>query len=135
METVLPDDVEQFLAGAHPSVMATVAKDGRPVAVATWYLYEGDGRILVNLDAERLRLSHLRREPRFALDILKPGDWYSHLSLQLLADDYRDDTDLADIDALSQQYLRRPYPNRHRPRVSVRAQIQRWSRWGALEDA
>ncbi|MDQ4137338.1 MAG: pyridoxamine 5'-phosphate oxidase family protein, partial [Actinomycetota bacterium] len=118
-----------FLAGAHPSVMATVAKDGRPVAVATWFLSEGGGRILVNLDAERVRLAHLRREPRFALDVLNPDDWYSHLSLQLVADDYRDDTDLVDIDALSRHYLGKPYPNRHRPRVSVRAQISRWSRW------
>ena len=132
MQTVPPDDVERFLAGAHPSVMATVAKDGRPVAVATWFLYEGDGRILVNLDAARVRLAHLRREPRFALDILNPDDWYTHLSLQLLADDYRDDSDLSDIDALSRHYLGKPYPNRDRPRVSVRAQIRRWSPWGAL---
>ena len=132
METQLPEDVEHFLSGAHPSVMATVAKDGRPVAVATWFLYEGGGRILVNLDAERIRLAHLRREPRFALDILDPDDWYTHLSLQLVADDYRDDTDLADIDALSRHYRGRPYPNRSRPRVSVRAQIARWSRWGKL---
>lgn len=135
METVLPDDVEGFLTGPHPSVMATVAKDGRPVAVATWFLYEGGGRILVNLDAGRVRLAHLRREPRFALDVLHPDDWYTHLSLQLVADDYRDDTDLADIDALSRHYLGRPYPNRERPRVSVRAQISRWSRWGNLEEA
>jgi PPOX class probable F420-dependent enzyme len=135
METALPDDVERFLAGAHPSVMATVAKDGRPVAVATWFLYEGGGRILVNLDAERVRLAHLRREPRFALDILDPDDWYTHLSLQLVADDYRDDTGLADIDALSQHYLKRPYPKRSRPRVSVRAQIRRWTRWGDLGGA
>jgi PPOX class probable F420-dependent enzyme len=134
METILPDDVERFLARAHPSVMATVAKDGRPVAVATWFLYEGDGRILVNLDAERVRLAHLRREPRFALDILDPDDWYTHLTLQLLADDYRDDTDLADIDALSQHYTAAPYTNRDRARVSVRAQIRRWSRWGTLEN-
>jgi PPOX class probable F420-dependent enzyme len=135
METVLPDDVERFLGRPHPSVMATVAKDGQPIAVATWFLYEGDGRILVNLDAERVRLAHLRREPRFALDILNPVDWYTHLTLQLHADDYRDDTDLADIDALSQHYRDAPYTNRDRPRVSVRAQIRRWSRWGTLENA
>ena len=135
MQTVLPDDVERFLAGPHPAVMATVAKDGRPVAVATWFLYEGGGRILVNLDAERVRLAHLRREPRFALDVVHPDDWYTHLSLQLVAYDYRDDTDLADIDALSQQYVQQPYSNRDRPRVSVRAQVQRWSRWGTLGEA
>jgi PPOX class probable F420-dependent enzyme len=135
METDLPDDVERFLGGPHPAVMATVAKDGRPIAVATWFLYEGGGRILVNLDAERVRLAHLRREPRFALDVVHPDDWYTHLSLQLVADDFRNDSGLRDIDALSQHYTEAPYSNRDRPRVSVRAQIRRWSRWGALEDA
>src|SRR3712207_750151 len=133
METALPADVERFLAGAHPSVMATVAKDGRPIAVATWFLYEGSGRILVNLDAERVRLAHLRREPRFALDILNPVDCYTHLSLQLFAEDYRDDTALADIDAVAQACLGTPYPKRSRPRVSVRGEIRRWSRWGDLD--
>jgi PPOX class probable F420-dependent enzyme len=112
--------------------MATVTKDGHPVTSATWFLLEADGRILINLDAGRVRLNHLRREPRFALDVLDGADWYSHVALQLQVAEITDDTGLADIDALSRQYLGSEYPNRHRPRVSVRADVTKWMAWGAI---
>jgi PPOX class probable F420-dependent enzyme len=112
--------------------MATVTKDGRPVTAATWFLLESDGRVLINLDAERLRLNHLRRDPRFALDVMDGADWYSHVALQLEVADISDDAGLADIDALSRHYLGTDYPNRHRPRVSARAQISKWMAWGAI---
>jgi hypothetical protein len=47
--------------------MATVAADGRPVTVATWYLVEEDGTVLLGLDATRARLKHLRDDPRVSL--------------------------------------------------------------------
>ena len=63
--------------------MATLAKDGRPVTVVTWYLIEEDGGILLNLDSERVRLRHLRRDPRLALTVLDGADRGSHVSLPL----------------------------------------------------
>src|ERR1700712_2855074 len=109
--------------------MATLAKDGRPVTVATWYLLEDDGSILLNLDAERVRLGHIRRDPRIALDALDFSDWYTHVALQLVATEIFDDPDLAGIDRLSVQYTGHEYSNRDRPRVSVRAEIQSWLGW------
>ena len=132
MSTELPAPILAFLRRPNPAVMATLAKDGRPVTVATWYLLEDDGRILVNLDAERVRLGHLRRDPRFALDVLDHADWYSHVALQLVGTDFVDDTALADIDALSRQYTGEPYGARDRQRVSVRAEVRSWMAWGAL---
>ncbi len=58
--TPLPQSVVDLLKLPNPAVMATVAADGRPVTVATWYLLEDDGRVLLNLDATRARLKHLR---------------------------------------------------------------------------
>src|SRR5688572_1077843 len=55
----LPDDVAALLAQPNPAVMATLGSDGRPVSVATWYLLEEDGTILLNLDAARARMKHL----------------------------------------------------------------------------
>jgi PPOX class probable F420-dependent enzyme len=130
--TELTDPIRSFLRKPNPAVMATLAKDGRPVTVATWYLLEDDGRILVNLDAERVRLGHLRRDPRFALDAIDHADWYTHVALQLVGTEFSDDTDLADIDALSRQYTGAPYGERSRPRVSVRADISSWMAWGSL---
>jgi len=62
--TPLPDDIVEFLRRPNPAVMATVAADGRPVTVATWYLLEDGGTVLLGLDAERARLKHMRQDPR-----------------------------------------------------------------------
>jgi len=129
MPSDLPVSLQRFLEKPNPAVMATTTKDGRPVTVATWYLLEPDGRILVNLDAERVRLRHLRRDPRFALDVLDAGNWYTHVALRLDVAEIVDDTHMADIDALSEHYVGSPYDNRTRPRVSVRASIADWMGW------
>lgn len=55
----MPPDVAELFARPNLAVMATVAADGRPVTVATWYLVEEDGRVLQGLDAGRARLEGL----------------------------------------------------------------------------
>lgn len=127
----LPDDVTALLARPNPAVMATVASDGRPVTVATWYLVEPDGSVLLNLDAARARLKHLRADPRVSLTALAEDSWYTHVSLQGTVVQITDDTDLVDVDRLSRHYGGRPYPVRDRPRVSVRVRVDRWHGWGA----
>jgi PPOX class probable F420-dependent enzyme len=111
--------------------MATLAADGRPVTVATWYLLEDDGRVLLNFDAARTRLAHVRREPRIALDVLHADDWYRHLSLQLVVREIADDPDLDGIDRLSRLYTGDAYANRERPRVSAWADVVKVLDWGA----
>ena len=111
--------------------MATIAADGRPVTVATWYLLEDDGRVLLGLDAGRARLEHMRRDPRISLTVLAE-DWYTHVSLQGRVVSIVDDEGLRDIDRLSRHYTGKPYSNRQRPRVSAQVEIDRWHAWGAL---
>jgi len=127
----LPDDVAALLARPNPAVMATVAADGRPVTVATWYLVEDNATILLNLDGGRARLQHLRTDPRVSLTALAEGDWYTHVSVQGLVTCIADDGELADIDRLSRHYTGRDYPTRDRPRVSVHVTVERWHGWGA----
>jgi PPOX class probable F420-dependent enzyme len=127
----LPADLLELLARPLPAVMATVAADGRPVTVATWYLLEDDGTVLLNLDAGRARLKHLRRDPRVSLTALAEGDWYTHVSVQGHVVSIDDDVDLVDIDRLSRHYTGDAYANRERPRVSARVQVDRWHGWGA----
>jgi PPOX class probable F420-dependent enzyme len=130
----LPDRVVELLRRPNPAVMATLAKDGRPVSVATWYLLDDDGRILLNLDAERARLKHIRKDPRVALTVL--GDnWYTHVSLQGRVVSIVDDQDLRDIDRLCRHYMGDAYSNRERPRVSAYVEIDRWHGWGELRTA
>jgi PPOX class probable F420-dependent enzyme len=114
--------------------MATVAADGRPVTVATWYLLEDDGTILLGLDSTRARIKHLRADPRVSLTVLDKDDWYSHVSIQGRASELADDEGLRDIDRLSRHYTGKPYPNRTSPRVSTHVTIERLHLWGALRD-
>jgi PPOX class probable F420-dependent enzyme len=124
----LPADLEAILARPNPAIIATVRPDGQPVTVATWYLYE-DGRVLVNMDAERRRLDYLRRDPRISLTVLGE-DWYDHISIQGVADEIVDDPDLSGIDRLSKHYTGHPYANRDRARVNAWIRIDRWHAWG-----
>jgi PPOX class probable F420-dependent enzyme len=130
----LSEQVADLLRLANPAVMATVAADGRPVTVATWYLIEDDGRVLLNLDATRARLKHLHADPRVSLTVLASGDWYTHVSLQGRVTAITDDADLSDIDRLSKHYTGNAYPNRESPRVSAHLEIDRWHAWGTLRD-
>jgi PPOX class probable F420-dependent enzyme len=125
----VPQNVLDLLAKPNPAVMATLAADGRPVTVATWYLLEPDGTVLLGLDAGRARLDHLRRDPRVSLTALAQDDWYTHVSVQGRVLSIVDDEGLRDIDRLSHHYTARPYRNRERPRVSVHVEIERWHGW------
>ena len=126
----LPQPVIDLLLRPDPAVIGTVRPDGAPVTVATWYLWD-DGRILVNMDAQRRRLSYIEANPRVSLTVLDPDDWYTHVSLQgrmTLADD----PELSGIDRLAKHYNGKPYPDRRRPRVNGWIDIEYWHAWGKL---
>jgi PPOX class probable F420-dependent enzyme len=132
--TPLPARVADLLRRPNPAVMATVAADGRPVTVATWYLFEDDGRVLLGLDATRARLKHMRADPRISLTVLAADDWYTHVSLQGRVVSMGDDTGLRDIDRLSTHYTGHAYGNRESPRVSAQVEIDHWHAWGKLRE-
>ena len=128
----LPDHVAALLAKPNPAVIATVRPDGQPVSVATWYLLDGD-RILVNMDGGRKRLDYLRNDPRVTITALDAEDWYTQVSLQGKVVEMRDDTDLSDIDRLSQHYTGREYRDRQRKRISAWIELDRCHGWGDEE--
>jgi PPOX class probable F420-dependent enzyme len=110
-------------------VVGTVRADGSPVTTACWYGLEEDGRILLSMDRESHRLKHLRGNPRIALTVLG-DDWYNQVSILGSAVEFREDTDLAGIDALSQRYLGEPYEDRDYTGVSALVEIERYHTWG-----
>jgi PPOX class probable F420-dependent enzyme len=124
----VPPDVDEFLARPNPAIVATLRADGSPHTAATWYDWE-DGRVLLNMDESRIRLGHLRRDPRAALTVLDDGSWYRHVSLIGRVVSLADDADLADIDRLSRRYTGRPYRVRDRRRVSAWLEPERWHGW------
>ena len=129
----LPDDVAALVAKPNPAVITSNRPDGQPVSVATWYLLEADGRILVNMDESRRRLAYLREDPRVSLTVLAADDWYTHVSMQGRVVELSDDPDLVDIDRLSNHYGAGAYGNRANKRVSARIEIESWHGWGAAK--
>jgi PPOX class probable F420-dependent enzyme len=126
-----PAIAEQFAKPWHATI-STVRPDGQPVSVPTWYLYE-DGRVLVNMDAGRKRLTYLRADPRVSLSAMDPEDWVTHISIQGRVTEFTDDPDLHDIDRLAQRYTGKPYGQRNRARVSAWIEIAHWHAWGRLQ--
>ena len=124
----LPDELQALLREPNPAVMASLKPDGSPLTVATWYLWEPDGRVLINLDHSRARLEHLRADPRVSLTVLD-SNWYRHVSLQGRVAEIAPDGDLKDIDRLSVQYRGEPYANRESARFSAWIEVDRWHAW------
>ena len=129
----LTDAAMSLLAQPNPAVIAVVRPDGQPVSVATWYLLEDDGLILVNMDGGSKRLAYMRHEPRVSLTVLDEGAWGTHVSVQGRITEWRDDPEFVDIDRLSRRYGNGVYPNRLRPRVSALIEIDYWHGWGAAK--
>ena len=123
----VPPEVDEFLAQPNPAVVATLRADGSPHTVPTWYDWDA-GRVLLNMEATRLRLAHMRRDPRVALTALWE-DWYRHVSLIGRVVSIEGDPDLADIDGLAVRYTGRPFSRRNAKRVSAWVEIERWHGW------
>ncbi len=126
----LPPEVDQLLRKANPAVIATLRKDGSPHTAVTWYIWDGD-HVLVNMDATRVRLQHMRRDPRVSLTVLDAQSWYRQLTVFGLVVKIREDGDCADIDRLSVRYTREPFRDRTRRRVSADIELDGWYGWEA----
>jgi len=131
----LPADAVDLLRQANPAVVTTLRPDGQPVSTATWYLWEDDGRVLLNMDENRKRLAHIRNDPRVTLTVLADGDWYTHVSLIGRITEITGDTGLAGIDRLATHYTGNPYPDRVRPRVNAWMTVDIWHGWGRMRDS
>ena len=130
----LPAEAVDLLNRPNPATVTTMRSDGAPVSTPTWYLWE-DGRALINMDEDRVRLKHLRRDPRVSLTVLDRDDWYTHVTLLGRVVETREDEGLTDIDRLAHHYLGGAYPNRERGRVSAWIEVERWHGWGAMKDS
>jgi hypothetical protein len=138
----LPAEYDALLREPNPSVIGTLMPErsgderaargsGSPHTVATWYLWE-NGRILVNMDADRARLEWMRRDPRVSLTVLKADDWSKHISLRGRVVEWAEgEQGLADIDRIARHYgLADGYPVRDRGRVSAWIEVAAWHAWG-----
>jgi PPOX class probable F420-dependent enzyme len=128
----VPDDLQEFLRGPNPCVVATIRPDGELHTAATWYEWLDDGTVLLNMDASRVRLGHMRADPRVALTVLHEGNWYSHVSVIGRVREIRPDPGLVDIDRLATRYTGKPYRDRGRDSWTAIVEVTRWHTWGEL---
>ena len=131
----LPEDAVALLRQPNPAVVAVLTPSGAPMSVATWYLLEDDGTILLNMDAERARLKWIEARPRVSLTVLKDGEWYTHVSVRgsIVRWEHDETRAMADIDRLARHYTGAEYRDRSRARVSAWLEIERWHGWGATK--
>ncbi len=123
----LPPEVVEVLRRPNPAVVATVRADGSPHTVATWYDWD-NGQVLLNMDVSRLRLRHMRADPRVALTVLDE-DWYRHVSLLGSIVRIEADPDLAGIDRLALRYTGAPFRKRNAERISAWMAVEAWHGW------
>jgi Pyridoxamine 5'-phosphate oxidase len=127
----LPEPALALLREPNPAVISVVMPSGDPMSVATWYLVEDDGTVLVNMDASRARLGWIERHPHVSLTALKAAEWYTHVSVRgpVVRWEYDERRALADIDRLSRHYGGEPFGNRTAQRVSAWFEITHWHGW------
>lgn len=121
-------EVDAFLRRPNGAVIATVRRDGAPYTAATWYDWDGD-TIYVNMDEARVRLGHMRRDPRVAVTVFDVESWYWQASLFGRVLRIEDDTDFAGINRLARRYIGSDYPDTSRGRVSAWIAVDSWSGW------
>ena len=126
----VPPSVDALLRHPNAAVMASTRPDGSPHSVATWYDWE-NGRVLLNMDASRVRVKYLQERPAVALTVLDEQSWYKHVSLIGRIVDIHDDVGLVDIDRLARRYTGSAYPERMHRRVSMWMALDVWHGWDA----
>ena len=77
--TPVPVEIDEFLRQPNHAVVGTLRPDGSPHTAVTWYDWE-DGRVLLNMDATRMRLAWMAHDGRVAVRRSTPRTYY-HISL------------------------------------------------------
>ena len=125
----VPPEVVAFLRQPNPAVVASLRVDGSPHTAATWYDWEEDGHVLLNMDESRRRLDFMRRDPRVTLTALGREDWGRYVTLFGRIVRIESDADLADIDRLAIRYAGVPFRSRDARRYSAWMVVETWYGW------
>jgi PPOX class probable F420-dependent enzyme len=124
----LPENIREFLRKPSPCVVGTLGKRGQPVTAATWFYFQDDDTILLNIEEGRARVRQIDADPRVALTVMGET-WYAHVSIQGRVTDVHVDTDMTVIDHVAQHYTGKPYPVRDKARISQVVTIDRYFTW------
>lgn len=111
MPRILDDDIRRLIDAPNFAALATLMPDGSPKVEPVWLGREGD-RILIATDSRGVKGRNLERDKRVALSVTDYANPYEQALIRGRVVETRDDNDLVVLDALSKQYLGKPFPRR-----------------------
>ncbi|MBB85517.1 MAG: PPOX class F420-dependent enzyme [Deltaproteobacteria bacterium] len=111
MARPLDEDVRRLLDAPNFASLATLMPDGSPKVEPVWVGRDGD-HVLIATDARGLKGGNVARDGRVALSVTDYGNPYEQALIRGRVIETRDDNDLVVLDALSDQYLGKPFPRR-----------------------
>jgi PPOX class probable F420-dependent enzyme len=111
MSRELDANIRRLLDAPNFGSLATLMPDGSPKVEPVWVGREGD-HILIATDSRGLKGKNIAQDDRIALSVTDYENPYEQALIRGRVIETRDDNDLAVLDALSREYLGRPFPRR-----------------------
>ena len=111
MARALDANVKRLLDAPNFASLATLMPDGAPKVEPVWVGREGD-LVLIATDSRSLKGRNLDADGRVALSVTDYENPYEQVLIRGRVVETRDDNDLEVLDALSRQYLGKPFPRR-----------------------
>ena len=110
MPQPLPEELLDLLRRPSPCFVATLMPDGSPQLTQTWVTTDGE-HIVINIVDGMQKARNIRRDPRVAVNVVDPDDPGRFYAVRGRVIATTTVGGAESIDAISQKYLGRPYPN------------------------
>ena len=118
MAKSIPENFRDLLNKKALADVATIMPDGSPQVTPVWFDYDGQ-HIRINSAKGRQKDRNLRARPAVALAVVDPDNPYRYMQLRGKVIEITEKGADAHIDALSNSYLGKDYPNRKAGEVRV----------------
>jgi PPOX class probable F420-dependent enzyme len=107
----LDDDVRELATGQNFGALTTLFEDGSPQTQVMWVDADAD-HLLINTEVHRAKFRNVERDPRVTLTIWDATNAYRYAEVRgRVTGVVRGPRARAHIDACSQRYFSKPYPN------------------------
>lgn len=108
---MLDEKTKALASGRNFAVLTTLMPDGTPQSHVMWVDHD-DEHILINTEIHRRKYENIRRDSRATVTIMNANDGYSYSEVRgTVVEEVGGPEARRHIDALSQRYFGKPYPN------------------------